>query len=171
MSDPRGNTIHWNPGAEHMTGYKAEEAVGNSYSSFYREKYSSSDSPNLKFEFADEKGVCVAEGWRVRKDGSNFWADEVTTPIRDGTWQVTGFVTIVRDITIKKQAEDELKDAREKALEVSRLKSNFISNISHELRTPLNGILGTCELLLLTPLDADQSELFQAPFRNPENLF
>ncbi len=170
MSDVNGNIIHWNPGAENMTGFKAEEAVGGHYSSYYKEKDPGSKGSNLKLEVAVQQGVNTAEGWRSRKDGSTFWADELTSSIRDDSGQLTGFVTIVRDITLRKQAEDELRNAREKALEASRLKSEFIANISHELRTPLNGILGMCELILPTSLDAEQTELFETMLESGKSL-
>lgn len=170
MSDVNGNIIHWNPGAENMTGFKSEEAVGGHYSSYYREKDPGPRGSNLKLEVAVQQGVNTAEGWRSRKDGSTFWADELTSSIRDDSGQLTGFVTIVRDITLRKQAEDELRNAREKALEASRLKSEFIANISHELRTPLNGILGMCELILPTSLDVEQTELFETMLESGKSL-
>ena len=96
---------------------------------------------------ARENGSAEDEGWRVRKDGSRFWANVVITALRDEEGKLRGFAKVTRDMTERRRSEEALKAAREEAEQASRAKSEFLSRTSHELRTPLNAILGFGQLL------------------------
>ena len=93
------------------------------------------------------RGRHEAEGWRIRKDGSRFWANVVFTAIRDQSGTPRGFAKLTRDLTERRQVEAELTDAKAVAENANLAKSNFLSSMSHELRTPLNAILGFGQLM------------------------
>ena len=105
MLDGNGNIISWNTGAELLKGYKAEEIIGQNFSLFFTKEDLAAAKPSLLLKTALEKGRLEDEGWRVRKDGSRFFADVVITPTYDDHRQLTGFAKVTRDITLRKQNE------------------------------------------------------------------
>ena len=105
MLDGNGNVISWNTGAELLKGYKPEEIIGQNFSLFFTTEDIAAAKPSLLLKTALEKGRLEDEGWRVRKDGSRFFADVVMTPIYDDNRQLTGFAKVTRDITLRKQNE------------------------------------------------------------------
>lgn len=146
--DPQGHVVSWNTGAERIKGWKAEEIVGCHFSTFYpgddaRER----SMRNLADAVRD--GRTEDEGWRIRKDGTLFWANVVITALRDDGGELRGFSKVTRDITERRRAQEALEHARQEAEEASTAKSVFLSRMSHELRTPLNAILGFAQLLEL----------------------
>lgn len=145
--DPDGRVASWNVGAERTKGYRAEEIIGQHFSCFYPEIDIEGGKPEHELEVARAVGQVEDEGWRVRKDGSQFWANAVVTAIRDKTGNLRGFAKLTRDITERKQAEEDIRKALEKEKELGKLKSQFISTASHEFRTPLAIILSSTELL------------------------
>jgi signal transduction histidine kinase len=98
-------------------------------------------------ERARAEGSAEDEGWRVRKDGSRFWANVIITALRDEAGQLQGFAKVTRDMSERRRSEEALKLAREEAIAANLAKSEFLSRTSHELRTPLNAILGFGQLL------------------------
>jgi PAS domain S-box-containing protein len=106
MLDPQGNVSSWNAGAERMEGYKAEEILGKHISKFYTPEAIQADEPRQILNIAAAEGRYETRGWRVRKDGSRFWADVIITAVRDDSGKLQGFTKVTRDAT-KKKAEEE----------------------------------------------------------------
>lgn len=147
MLDAAGCVVSWNRGGEHLMGYTAEEIVGRHFSCFFSPEERAAGKPDEVVETARAQGRFEIEGWRLRKDGSRFVANVVTMALRDATGRLLGFSMICRDTTEDKRRELELTQARDAALESSRLKSAFVANVTHEIHTPLNIILGYADLM------------------------
>jgi len=113
MLDTEGRVVSWNAGAERIKGYQPSEILGHHFSRFYTDEDIAQGRPERELRIAADTGKYEEEGWRVRKDGSHFWANAVVTPLRDATGQVRGFVKIVRDISERKQVEEELQRREE----------------------------------------------------------
>jgi len=109
MLDPEGQIISWNVGAERIKGYRAREILGQHFSLFYPPEDVERGKPTRQLEEAAAKGSAEDEGWRVRKDGSRFWANVVITAVRDATGQLRGFAKVTRDITERRRMEDGLR--------------------------------------------------------------
>ncbi len=139
MLDPTGHVVTWNTGAERLKGYRAEEIIGQRITRFYPEEEIPSGKCDRELEVALREGRFEEEGWRVRKDGSRFWASVVLTAIRDSAGQHLGFAKVTRDLTERLKLEEErLRLAQ--AHEAVRLRDEFLSIASHELKTPLTAL-------------------------------
>jgi len=115
MLDPAGNVSSWNPGAEKIKGYKAEEIIGQHFSCFYTAEDVAAGKPQRDWQIALEEGRFEEEGLRLRKGGSPFWAIVTITNIHDSFGQHIGFANITRDVTERKQAaEGVIEDVTEK---------------------------------------------------------
>ncbi|HET6929977.1 MAG TPA: PAS domain S-box protein [Candidatus Acidoferrum sp.] len=147
MLDPEGTVVSWNAGAERIKGYEAREIVGRNFSCFYPAEEVERGKPARQLKLALEQGRVEDEGWRVRKDGSRFWADVVITALHDATGRLRGFAKVTRDVTEQKRAQELILRAKEEAERASKFKDQFLSTMSHELRTPLNAVLGFSDLL------------------------
>ena len=110
MLDEKGNVISWNKGAERIKGYKAHEVLGKHFSIFYTEEDRKEGKPEKELRMAVKKGKIEVEGWRVRKDGSRFWADVVITTLKDR--KLRGFVKVTQDLTERKKMEEALREER-----------------------------------------------------------
>lgn len=148
MLDPEGRIVNWNAGAERIKGYEAREIVGRNFSCFYPIEDVKQGKPARQLKTALENGRVEDEGWRMRKDGSRFWANVVLTTLHDATGQLRGFAKVTRDVTEQRQAQELMVRAREEAERASKFKDQFLSTMSHELRTPLNAVLGFSDLLV-----------------------
>lgn len=155
---PEGLVASWNAGAERIKGWAAEEVIGRHFGMFYPPE-TRSDRPAVILSRAADEGRAEDEGWRIRKDGSRFWANVVVTALRNDAGELRGFAKITRDMTERKRAEEALRSAREEALAANAAKTEFLSRTSHELRTPMSAILGFAQVLEL-----DQED-FRAPHR------
>jgi len=179
MLDTGGHIISWNTGAQRIKGYTADEIIGKHFSIFYPQDDLDSGKPPRELEIATATGVYEEEGWRLRKDGSRFWANVVITAVRDEHGVLRGFAKVTRDITERKraeetqralieqqqarlQAEDERRRAEQSyrvAQEANRAKDEFLMTLSHELRTPMTAILGWARLLpTMSPEDTNFRE-------------
>jgi PAS domain S-box-containing protein len=113
MLDPDGRVMTWNTGAERLMGYEAEEIIGQHISRFFTEEDILAGKPEQELRTARAEGRNEAEGWRVRKDGSLFWGNEIMSAVRDPDGSLRGFAKIVRDLTERKRAEDEVRRTRD----------------------------------------------------------
>ncbi len=104
--DPTGRVMTWNPGAERIKGYKAEEIIGQHFSRFYPPEDVQRGKPEMELRVASAEGRFEDEGWRVKKDGSRFWANVIFTALRDPAGNLRGFGKITRDLTDRRQAEE-----------------------------------------------------------------
>ena len=136
MLDPEGRVVTWTPGAEKIYGYRAEEMIGQHFARFYLEGDVMRGKLERELSGANTEGRYEDEGIRVRKDGSQFWANVVITALRGPKGELRGFSKITRDITQRKQSEEErLRLFR--AQEAVRARDEFLSIASHELKTPI----------------------------------
>ncbi|EXJ69143.1 uncharacterized protein A1O5_08078 [Cladophialophora psammophila CBS 110553] len=155
MLDTNGCITTWNTGAMLLKQYQREEILGKHFSTFYSEEDRKARKPEKELEVALREGKVEDEGWRVKKDGSRFWANVIISPVyRDGV--LTGYSKITRDLTERKAGEARLIAAYEEA---SKMKSDFLANMSHEIRTPMHGMLSALSLLIDTGLTKEQKEL------------
>jgi diguanylate cyclase (GGDEF)-like protein/PAS domain S-box-containing protein len=111
MLDPQGRITTWNEGAERIKGYRAEEIIGEHFSRFFTPEAVAQGLPERGLKMATKHGSFAEEGWRVRKDGSRFWADALITPIRDQSGELRGFGKVTRDVTERMEAERALRNS------------------------------------------------------------
>lgn len=147
MVDKDGIIINWYEGAHQVKGYTTEEITGKHISIFYLPEAVAKGEPERNLQLAAAQGTLEIQGWRVRKDGSTFWADVLITAIYDDKGQVKGFTKVTRDFTLHKKAEEKSYLALQKEKELNEIKSNFVSMASHEFRTPLSTILSSVSLM------------------------
>jgi protein-histidine pros-kinase len=161
VMSPGGVISTWNPGAERIKGWTAEEIIGQHFSIFYPEQDKASGKPQRELVTAAREGKYEEEGWRVRKDGSMFWASVLITALRDEHGELRGYAKVTRDLTERRRYEQALLEKNRELEAAIRAKDRFLASMSHELRTPLNAIIGFTGTLLMRlpgPLTAEQEK-------------
>jgi PAS domain S-box-containing protein len=158
MLDPSGVIVTWNEGAQRIKGYRADEIIGKHFSVFYPAADARNRKPDWELEIARSEGRYAEEGWRIRKDGTRFWASVVITAMRDETGRLRGFGKVTRDLTERQLLEERreaerdaeakrLREHAERMAELERTKGQFLNLASHELRGPLTVLRGYNSML------------------------
>jgi PAS domain S-box-containing protein len=134
--DPEGHVVTWNAGAERIKGYDADEIVGRHFSAFYPEEVAATGFPQHELELAGREGRFEDEGWRVRKDGSQFWASVVITALREPDGRLLGFAKVTRDLTERRAAEEQARRlaAEEAAHAEAARRSRELAEVNERLR-------------------------------------
>jgi PAS domain S-box-containing protein len=150
MLDPTGKVANWNAGAQRIKGYTPEEIVGEHFSRFYTAEERDAGVPHRALETARSVGRYEAEGWRMRKDGTRFWASVVIDAIRDDDGNLVGFAKITRDMTEKREAQIRLDESREQLFRSQKMEAlgQLTGGLAHDFNNLLTAILGACELAL-----------------------
>jgi PAS domain S-box-containing protein len=182
LIDPEGRVATWNAGAERIKGYAAADIVGRPYATFFAAEDRAAGKPDRLLERARREGRVEDEGWRLRRDGSRFWADAVLTALYDDAGRLRGYAKVTRDMTERLRAEEQvrlntaLRDAAEeraRALaEAERQRDaaerahaslqTFLGVVAHDLRGPLTAIRGNAQLLRRLPGAAPPERLGRA---------
>jgi PAS domain S-box-containing protein len=148
MLDPQGHIASWNSGAENLKGYAANEIVGQHFSQFYTEPDRAAGLPQKLLATARNKGKVTAEGWRVRKDGSRFWASVVIDAIHDDKGDVIGFAKITRDLTEQRESQKKLDEAREQLFQAQKMEAigQLTGGVAHDFNNLLTVIVSGADL-------------------------
>ena len=149
MLDPQGRVATWNRGAERIKGYTADEILGSHISRFYTEADRAEGVPYRALETAAREGRFEAEFWRVRKDGTRFWASVVIDALHDEDGTLVGFAKITRDMTEKRQAQQAIDETRGALAQAQKMEAigQLTGGIAHDFNNLLTAILGSIELL------------------------
>src|SRR5919206_3345866 len=149
MLDPEGRITNWNSGAERAKGYTAEEIIGEHFSRFYTEEDLQRGIPKLALETAAREGRFETEGWRVKKDGTRFWANVVIDAIRDEDGHLVGFAKVTRDLTERRAAQRDLEAAREQLVQSQKMEAigQLTGGVAHDFNNLLTVIVGGADVL------------------------
>ncbi|MEM5313781.1 PAS domain S-box protein [Paraburkholderia sp. JHI869] len=150
MLDPQGNVVSWNTGATNLKGYRPAEIVGQHFAVFYPPEEVAAGLPERELRRAKDFGRVATEGWRVRKDGSMFWANVTLTAVHDGQGRLTGFAKVTRDMTESRRT-DELEHSSEQM-------KQFLAMLAHELRNPLAPVRNAVATMRLSPAPSPEIE-------------
>ena len=148
MLDPEGRVSNWNVGAQRIKGYLPHEIVGAHFSRFYTDEDRDAGEPQKALAKAAQEGRFEKEGWRVRKDGTRFWAHVVVDAIRADDGSLIGFAKITRDITERREAQQKLEKTREVLLQAQKMEAigQLTGGIAHDFNNLLMAVLGSLEL-------------------------
>jgi len=148
MLDRAGKVSSWNAGAERFKGYATDEIIGEHFSRFYADEDRAAGLPATALLTAEREGRFEAEGWRIRKDGTRFWANVVIDPIRHPDGRLIGFAKITRDLTERKQAQEELERTREAFFQSQKLEAigKLTGGVAHDFNNLLSVVLGSLSL-------------------------
>jgi PAS domain S-box-containing protein len=149
MLDLEGRVSSWNLGAQRIKGYLAHEIIGQHFSQFYTDEDRQAGEPEYALEIAARDSRFEREGWRVRKDGTRFWAHVVIEAVRDDVGSIVGYAKITRDITERKEAQEKLEKAREALIQSQNMEAigHLTGGIAHDFNNLLMAVLGSLELV------------------------
>jgi PAS domain S-box-containing protein len=170
MLDPDGRITNWNSGARRIKGYEEQEIVGEHFSRFYTEEEREAGMPAKSLETAAREGRFEKEGWRVRKDGSRFWANVVIDPIRGPDGTLIGFAKITRDLTERRHAQEALEHARAALFQSQKMEAigQLTGGIAHDFNNLLTVIVNGLDLLARDSHDAKQVRILEGMHRAAE---
>jgi PAS domain S-box-containing protein len=172
LLDPAGYVVTWNTGAASLKGYRADEIIGQHFSRFYPPEDIAAGKTERELAIAVSEGRVEDEGWRIRKDGSRFWANVVITALRNESGTLLGFAKVTRDLTERQRAADDLRrtneDLERRVVErtadltaanaelrtLDRQRSEFLAMLGHELRNPLAPVRNALQILRAPNVDA-----------------
>ena len=162
MLDRDGFVSNWNTGAATIKGYTEEEIVGQHFSRFYTDEDRAAGEPGRALETAIREGKYEREAWRVRKDGTRFWASVVLDPIYDDNGELVGFAKITRDITERLKAQEELEQTRAALFQAQKLQAlgELTGGIAHDFNNLMTVIRGSAELLKRGNLAEERRERY-----------
>ena len=162
MLDTQGRVTNWNTGAANIKGYSEAEIVGQHFSRFYTPEDQARGEPERALETAVREGKYENEAWRVRKDGTRFWASVVLDPIYDRHGELVGFAKVTRDITERRQANLELEEARAALAQSQKLQAlgELTGGIAHDFNNLMTVIRGSADLLRRVNLDEEKRERY-----------
>ena len=168
MLDPEGRVTNWNAGAERIKGYSPDEIIGQHFSRFYTPDDFDAGVPKRALETARETGRYEAEGWRVRKDGTRFWASVVIDAIKDEDGKIIGFAKITRDQTEKREAQLRLEESREQLFRSQKMEAlgQLTGGLAHDFNNLLTAILGAADLALRNVADPEKLKRMLDGIRN-----
>jgi PAS domain S-box-containing protein len=149
MLDPEGRVTNWNLGAQRIKGYRPDEIIGEHFSRFSTDEDREQGAPQTALETASRVGRFEKEGWRVRKDGTRFFANVVIDAIRDDTGKLIGFAKITRDITEQKATQRALEEAREALFQAQKMEAigQLTGGLAHDFNNLLAAISGCHQLM------------------------
>ncbi len=168
MLDLEGRVTNWNAGAQRIKGYTPEEITGQHFSQFYTPEDRDGGVPEAALQSARTSGQYEAEGWRVRKDGTRFWASIVIDAIRDENGQLIGFAKITRDLTDKREAQLRLEESREQLFRSQKMEAlgQLTGGLAHDFNNLLTAILGAADLALRNAHDEQKLKRMIDGIRN-----
>ncbi|WP_394440455.1 PAS domain S-box protein [Sphingobium naphthae] len=162
MLDPVGTITSWNSGAERAKGYKAEEILGENFARFYTEEDRIAGLPSRALHGAERDGRYESEGWRIRKDGTRFWANAVIDAIRDSTGKLIGFAKVTRDLTERRESQQALEDARIAIMQAQKMDAigKLTGGVAHDFNNLLAVIVGSLDLARMRLASGGEVERF-----------
>ncbi len=154
MLDPHGCVSSWNAGAERIKGYAASDVMGKHFSRFYTEEDQAAGVPAKGLATARQEGRWETEGWRVRKDGSRFWAHVIIDAIRSEDGELVGFAKITRDVTERRNAEQALEETRRALFQSQKMEAvgQLTGGVAHDFNNLLTVILGGLDTIARSKL-------------------
>jgi PAS domain S-box-containing protein len=180
LLEPDGTVASWNLGAERLKGYRPDEIIGRHFSNFYTQEDRRNGLPESALVEAVEKGRWENEGWRVRRDGTRFWANVVITALRGADGSHRGFAKVTRDLSDRKRNEDALRgvldrerETANRLRELDRLKSDLIAVVAHDLRGPVGVVQSVLQMATEewdSTAEVDRRDLVERAHRRIERL-
>jgi PAS domain S-box-containing protein len=148
MLDPEGNVSSWNVGAQRIKGYEPSEIIGQHFSRFYTEEDKADELPRKALETAASEGRFEKEGWRVRKDGTRFWATVIIDAIHADDGALIGYAKVTRDITEKRLAQEALELSQKELFQAQKMEAvgQLTGGVAHDFNNLLMAILGSLEI-------------------------
>ncbi|MFL5160865.1 MAG: PAS domain S-box protein [Microvirga sp.] len=170
MLDPQGHVTNWNAGAQRIKGYTESEILGCHFSQFYTDEDLATELPRRALETAAREGKFEAEGWRLRKDGTRFWASVVIDPIRNDRGELIGFAKITRDITERRHAQEALEHAQAALFQAQKMEAvgQLTGGVAHDFNNLLTIIVNNLDLLTRNAREPRDVKLIESAQRAAE---